>query len=338
MSNNLPLVCICIPTYNTASTVRETLASILNQTYSNLVVHVSDNASTDDTLKVIESIADARVTIHRHEENIGGEGNFNRCIQLAEGKYTAIFHADDIYDPDMVAKQVAFLEANPEAGAVFTEAKLINESGKIVGELKLPRGLSSPNHLYDFAQLFKTTLHRLNFFVCPSAMVRTGIYQNEIKCWRAEMFKSSADVDVWLRISRQHPVGLLPTPLMRYRISNYQFSASVRKQTERIDFFLVMDFYLAQDEIQHLLTESDRMHYKWLERADRIRRAVNLFMCNRVKEAYQLCGDILSFDALRAAIDSRRGLLTLLAGLYVRLFVLLRLHVLGQKLMNFARG
>lgn len=110
MSNASPLACICVPTYNAAGTIRETLESILSQTYSNLVVHISDNASTDDTLKIIESMADHRVAIHRHDVNVGGEGNFNRCIQMAEGKYTAIFHADDIYEPEMVERQVEFLE------------------------------------------------------------------------------------------------------------------------------------------------------------------------------------------------------------------------------------
>lgn len=105
MSNELPLVCICVPTYNVAVTVRETLESILTQTYSNLVVHVSDNASTDETLRVVESIPDARIHVHRQIENIGAEGNFTKCIQLTTGKYTAIFHADDVYDSAMLAKQ-----------------------------------------------------------------------------------------------------------------------------------------------------------------------------------------------------------------------------------------
>ena len=80
MSNPIPLVCICIPTYNVAATVRETLESILAQTYKNIVVHISDNASTDGTLDVIESITDSRITIHRHAVNVGGEGNFNRYV------------------------------------------------------------------------------------------------------------------------------------------------------------------------------------------------------------------------------------------------------------------
>ncbi len=237
MRDHPPLVCICIPTYNAAATIRETLKSILDQSYPNLVIHVSDNASTDDTLKVVESVSDGRVHLHRQDKNIGAEGNFNRCIQLAEGKYTAIYHADDLYEPDMVSSQVAFLEAHPEAGAVFTEASTIDETGNKIGEIRLPNGIASSDGLYDFATMLKAVLRHSNFFICPSVMVRTQVYQQEIKCWRGELFRSSADLDLWLRILQQHPVGYLPKRLMRYRISSDQWSAKVRLGTERADFF-----------------------------------------------------------------------------------------------------
>lgn len=334
MSNEIPLVCICVPTYNAAGTVRETLESILSQTYQNLIVHVSDNASTDDTIKIIESIADARITIHRHEVNVGGEGNFNRCIQYAVGRYTAIFHADDLYEPEMVERQVEFLEQHPRAGAVFTEASLIDETGKMFGKISLPKQFSSKENQYQFTELFKATLHHYNFFICPSAMIRTDILQNEVKCWRGNMFRSSADLDVWLRIAQLHSVGLLRIPLMRYRISQFQFSAQVRQQIERADFFLVTDHYLAQEDVRSQLHEIDLMHYQWLVRTDRVRRALSLFALNRVKEANELCDNVLSFDAFRAAIDNRRSLLTLLAAIYIRSFAVTRLHVLGIMILK----
>lgn len=337
MNNELPLVCICVPTYNAAGTVRGTLESILSQTYPNLVVHVSDNASTDDTLKIIELMAEPRITIHRHEVNVGGEGNFNRCIQLAVGKYTAIYHADDLYEPVMVERQVEFLEQHSDAGAVFTEASLIDELGKQFGAIKFPSQLSSRSHLYGFLPLFKVTLHRYNFFICPSAMIRTDILQDEIKCWRGDKFKSSADLDVWLRIAQLHPVGLLPMPLMRYRISKFQFSAQVRQQIERADFFLVTDYYLAQEEVRRQLDETDLMHYRWLQRTDGVRRALSLFVLDRVKEANQLCGKVLTIDAVRAAMDNKRSLQTLLAGIYIKLFTLTRLQGLGKLILKYAR-
>lgn len=330
MHEQLPLVCVCIPTYNAAATIRETLESILAQTYPNLVVQVSDNASSDDTLKIIESIADQRVAIHLHDVNVGGEGNFNRCIQLAEGKYTAIFHADDIYEPDMVAKQVAFLEVHPEAGAVFTEASTIDEMGNRIGEIRLPKDIASQSGLYDFSTMFKAVLRHSNFFICPSVMVRTQVYQQEIKCWRGGQFRSSADLDLWLRILQHHPVGYLTERLMRYRISNSQWSAKVRLGTERADFFLVTDYYLAQKPVRALLDATDLSNVRCLERRDRVMRATNLFLTGHSKQASELVHDIFSLDALIAALKSKRGAFVLLLGAYVKLLALLRLNQIGK--------
>lgn len=337
MNKQLPVVCICVPTYNAASTVRETLESILAQTYPNLVIHVSDNASTDDTLQVIESFADPRITIHRHLENIGGEGNFNRCITLAEGKYTAIFHADDIYESDMVEKQVAFLEAHPDAGAVFAEASTIDDMGSRTGEIRLPHGIEKKNGLYDFETMFKAVLRHSNFFICPSAMVPTQIYQQEIKSWRGELFKSSADLDLWLRILLCHPVGYLTERLMRYRISSTQWSAKVRLGSERADFFLVTDYYLMQEAVRDRLGMDDLRNYRWLERRDRVMRAVNLLLTNRSRQARALLDDIFSLDALEAARNTKRGKAVLLIGMYIRILTMLGLGEFGKMPLRYMK-
>jgi glycosyltransferase involved in cell wall biosynthesis len=338
MSNELPLVCICIPTYNAAATIKETLESILAQTYNNIVIHVSDNASSDETLMIVESIANRRVKIHRHAENVGGEENFNRCIRLAEGKYTAIFHADDIYEQDMVAKQVAFLEAHPEAAAVFTEASTIDEMGKRIGQIHLPKGIEPKDGLYDFKTMFKAVLRYSNFFICPSAMVRTQVYQQEVKSWLGERFKTSSDLDVWLRILLNHPIGYLKEKLMRYRISSHQWSAKVRRGTERGDFFLVTDYYLAQEYVQSFLTATDISNYKNLDRRDRVKRAVNLYITGFPIQANKLIPDVFSLAAIKSALKSKQGVFVLFVGSYLKLLVLLRLNKIGKSSLLYMKN
>lgn len=337
MSYEPPLVCICIPTYNAAGTIRETLKSILAQTHPNLVVHISDNASTDETLEIIESMADSRVRVHRHEKNIGGEGNFTRCIQLATGKYTAIFHADDIYEPEMITMQVDYLEENPEVGATLTEAMTIDEHGVVLGNIGGPPGEKGKTKRYDFSKLIKTVLLHHNIMVCPSAMVRTQIFHEEIKQWRGDMFHSGADLDVWLRIASKHMVVILGEQLMRYRVSRAQFSDSIRSRTERSDFFLVMDHYLAQPEVRKFITANDLRHYRWLERHDQVARAINLFVAGRIPEAKDLLRCLFCRDAIYAAIVTRRGLVTLLGGFLLWLFILFGFRRIGNKLIKFMR-
>ena len=317
MSDEDPLVSLCIPTYNAAKTVRKTIESVLAQSYPNLVVHISDNASTDDTLSIVESISDQRIIVHRHIENIGGEGNFNRCIGYGEGKYTAIFHADDLYEPEMVAEQVAFLEKHPTAAAVFTEAVMIDEDGKKIGDIRLPKEISSLTGLCSFEIIFKALLRHSNFFICPSAMVRTDIYRNEIRSWRGEMFRSSADLDVWLRILQKYPLGFLPKRLMSYRVGINQGSAQLRLKTGRSDFFLVVDHYMAENSIRSLMQADDFRNYRWLDRRNRVKRAVNFFLTDRSQQARELLYDIGSLDSVKTLIKHRQGLIVLLVGLYM---------------------
>jgi glycosyltransferase involved in cell wall biosynthesis len=242
--DKMPLVSICVPTYNAEMTIVNTLDSILSQTYPNLEVIVVDNSSQDDTYAVVKSFEDSRIRAYRNPENIGAERNWNRCLELARGKYWAIFHADDLYRPKMVEKQVRFLEDNADVGAVFTEAYRINSSGAVIGEYRLPAGLSH-NDIHHFEEILVELLKGPNFFICPSAMVRGEIYKN-LAPFRTDLFGTSADLDMWLRIVRSHPVGILDEKLMCYRISESQGSNLYGKlRTSEADFFKVMDYHLA---------------------------------------------------------------------------------------------
>jgi glycosyltransferase involved in cell wall biosynthesis len=328
-----PLVRICIPTHNAGKTLRETLVSVLAQTYAPLEVMIIDNASTDDTVEVAESFNDPRVSVLRNVENIGGERNFTRCIEQSAGAYTAIFHADDVYMPTMVEKQIAFLELHPDAGAVFVNAALIDSKGHKLGNYGLGAAHQSKDNLYDFTSIMKMILRHSNFLICPSAMVRTSVYRNDIIKWNGDDFKTSADLDVWLRILQKHRIGILPEPLIHYRISLLQGSAMLRARTERADFFLVLDHYLQQTHVLSLLTPDDWRNFSRLERTDRIVRAVNLYLQDEAPRAWQLSQGLLRLDALRAAFESWRGAATLMAGLLVRIMIVLRCPPLGKFLL-----
>lgn len=326
----LPLVCICIPAYNAEKTIATTLRSVLEQTYQHLVIQVVDNNSSDATVSIVQSFSDERITLHRNLVNIGGEGNFNRCIALASGKYTAIYHADDIYKPEMVAAQVAFLEQHPQACAVFTEALLVDEFDKHIGAIRQPINLAASGPLHHFAEVLKAVLEYSNFLVCPSLMARTSVYKEHIKSWRGELFGSSADLDVWLRMLQLGPVGILRQTSMRYRISRSQGSAKVRLDTNRAAFFEVIDHYLAQPGVSSLLTATDLINYQRLESRDRIMRAVNALLQDQPAQAAALCPDIFTMSAMRAAWQTRRGMSVMVLGLYLKTMLALEWHRLAR--------
>lgn len=337
INSDSPLVCICIPTYNAEKTIAETLHSLLNQTYINLILNIVDNYSIDATLAIVENFDDPRIHVYRNEKNIGAEGNFNRCIELASGKYTALYHADDIYEPEMVAKQVRFLNSYPHASAVFTEANLINENGHTTGKINKPSSLANEYDLYDFSTIFKTLLAHSNFLICPSVMAPTHVYQKHIKNWNGLQFGSSADLDVWLRMLEYGPIGILPEKLMRYRVSSNQWSARVRLSVDRSAFFIVMDDYINRNEVKASLSSADLINYQQLESRDLVMRAANALIDKKYDLATNLCPRILSLDMLHAASHKTRGLATFILSIYIRTMLLLRLYWVARKSLMFVK-
>ncbi|WP_261928229.1 glycosyltransferase family 2 protein, partial [Vibrio aestuarianus] len=117
-----PLVTIIIPTYNAANFIRESLLSIVNQTWENIEIIIGDNASTDDTESRIEDI----IKEHKHivyiknKENVGYSKNCNDLMKMSKGKYISIFHSDDIYSPFIVEEQVKYMEEHPRILGCFT--------------------------------------------------------------------------------------------------------------------------------------------------------------------------------------------------------------------------
>lgn len=301
MKNPPSQVCICIPTYNAETALAETLESILCQTYQAITVIVVDNASTDRTLKIADQYAlkDSRVRVLRSSRNIGAEGNFTRCISIAAGDYTAIYHSDDIYTPEIVARQVEFLDNNPGAGAVFTMAVNIDSAGKEGKTHYLPAELRARRPgPYDFESIFKSMLRNGNFVFCPSAMVRTSVYKEDIKVWDIGLYATSSDADVWLRILKKHTVGIIDAPLLKYRVGQASFSYHAsRLRTTPHDMLKVFRKY-SDGYASDLVGDAERRDFRLLELKDITNRGFNLLVSGRSCESVSLLHALFRFQVL----------------------------------------
>ncbi len=294
-----------MPTYNAEKTVMSTLQSILNQTYHHLEILVVDNASTDNTPGLLQQINDSRLVIHKNERNIGGEQNWSKCIQLANGEYIAVFHAAELYLPNMVEKQVQAFQDNPTIGAVFTLANLINEKGKVIAEAKLPSELRGKG-IYYLREIFIAILENWNFLMCPSAMVRGKLYK-ELTPFDYDRFETSADLDMWLRILEKHPVAILDEKLMSYRVSNREGSYLTRYlRTEQADFFKVMDYHLGVKSSLLDIPRRALNKYEFQRSKDKLRRAENYVIKKQPQEAKKLLKESFSATVFWGAIGNIR--------------------------------
>ena len=127
MSLNTPLVSICIPTYNSSIFLQHTLNSVLSQSYENIEVILCDDASTDNTIEIIESYQDYRIKLFRNPKNLGVAENWNRCISLANGDFIKMMGADDTLYPDCMKEQAAIFQKD-----IHQEISLVISSRDII--------------------------------------------------------------------------------------------------------------------------------------------------------------------------------------------------------------
>ena len=127
-----PLVSIGVPVYNGAETLATALESLVNQDYPNIELIISDNASTDNTLKICERFwcLDSRVQIIRKSVNEGAVGNFRTVLEAADGKYFMWAAADDYWCPEFVSRLVPLLEHDPSVGVAMSGIERRYPDGK----------------------------------------------------------------------------------------------------------------------------------------------------------------------------------------------------------------
>lgn len=138
MTSGAPLVSIGVPVYNGGGYLAQTLRSIQEQTYSNLEIIISDNASTDETEAVCREAADAdsRIRYERHEVNRGGLWNFNRVLYLATGAMVKLAAADDLLRPRFIEACVqALAEAGPQTVLAYPRTQIIDADGEVTEDL-----------------------------------------------------------------------------------------------------------------------------------------------------------------------------------------------------------
>lgn len=127
--NSSPLISVCIAVYNRQKFIQAAIESVLNQTYQNFEIIIIDDGSKDDTVSIIESIADSRIKLFKNESNQGVVYTRNRYLELANGEFIAILDSDDLWFPDKLEKQYHFFASQPDYGICGTTARKEYENG-----------------------------------------------------------------------------------------------------------------------------------------------------------------------------------------------------------------
>lgn len=300
-----PLVSVCLPAYNAGRFIGKCIESLLCQSYGRIEVIVSDNASTDDTVDVVRNATDPRVQYFRNPENIGPFPNWNRCIERASGEFVAVYHADDVYDPEIVGEEVRFLQAHPDAGAVFAGALRIDPEDRVIGSMSLPAPLRG-DRLFAFGETLAAILEHGNFLVCPTFMGRRSVLARAGR-FREDRFGTAADAGMWFQILENARIGVIDRPLMRYRVGENQSTYRIeRLRVESADHFKVMDHFLAHPMAAGAVSRRLLEGYETGRIVDETRCLRNLIVHGRLQDARELSRRIYFHGAARKYLRSRR--------------------------------
>ena len=112
MQAGTPKVSVVMASYNHEAFVREAIGSVLNQSYQDFELVITDDGSADGTVKAIQSVSDPRIRLNVFKENQGACAAVNDALARARGDYIAVLNSDDYFLPGKLEKQVAFVDAN----------------------------------------------------------------------------------------------------------------------------------------------------------------------------------------------------------------------------------
>lgn len=244
-----PLVSVCIPAYNNAGYIKDTIDSILGQTYQNLELVIVDDCSTDNTYELIKSISDERIKLYRNEKNLGMSGNWNHCLKLCLGEYIKLVCADDVLAPNALEKEVAALQANPTAVIAESDTRLIGLDGKGKGFYNRYR----KSGLVDGKEICRKGFFSQDYFGAPQANTFRKAAALKIGGFDSD-FTYILDYDFFVSLACEGDVYIIHEPLNYFRVRRDSNTGAVMgddKEKTRL--------YVA--EHRHLLEKNkERLH------------------------------------------------------------------------------
>lgn len=227
---NTPKVVIFMSCYNHEAYVREAMDSVINQTYPNWELYVVNDASTDNTGKILETYKDERIHYYDFKENtafIGAASFLQDLLVEVEAKYINIFSSDDKWDIHKLQKQVEILESCPEYKCCFTWDKLIFES-----ENDYYQNLSDYSHRendnrYEWINQFYYYGNCMN--ACSALMDKEVFYELGTM---NQNYRQLADFRLWFRLACKFPFYILQEELTYYR--RHSANLSIESQESNV--------------------------------------------------------------------------------------------------------
>lgn len=253
------LVSVIIPAYNQSKYIRETIDSVLKQTYNNVEIIVVNDGSTDDTLKILQEYGNKIKIIN--QKNKGLAGARNSGIREAKGDYLAFLDSDDLWYNNMLSVMVSHLKNNQQSDIAACSCDLIDEKSQRIRRF---------NRMSFFRNKIKNsflrTLTLINMFPVHTLLIRK-------KCFDCcgvfdESLRATEDWDLWLRMAvHGHKFLLIDDVIAKYRIHGESMTHDPKRMEE--SWLKVLNKLLANENAKPIISDLKNDIYisSWLRQA-----------------------------------------------------------------------
>jgi glycosyltransferase involved in cell wall biosynthesis len=269
------LVSVVMPVYNGEKYLKQSINSILSQSFKEFEFIIVDDCSNDNTLSILKSIDDPRVRIVRNKYNLGLSSSLNKGIELSLGKYIARQDDDDISEKYRLQKQVDFMEKAQEVDAVFCRYVFCDILGKIS---------NSESKFYNTKDQIKEALKSKKDPVAHgSAMIRTKSLI-KIGCYNTK-FIFSQDYELWNRMMEEG----LNIQMINYIGYHYRVFPDINKKVWQKKYAILVDNrkYIGNTEF---LRRTGELYSQVIE---------NMKINNNINPIYQIFTNYLGSIKLR---------------------------------------
>ncbi|MDT4292313.1 glycosyltransferase [Methylomonas sp. MO1] len=225
----MPKISVCIPTFNGERYLKETLSSVLAQTYKDFEVIVVDDHSNDSTCNIVNKFVaiDSRVFLYVNEKNQGLVGNWNRCVDIAKGEWIKFVFQDDLLHPDCIGKMMA--HANKSNQFIVCQRDVIyndydkNSSNlaQTINELPYLKSIFPNGGYINPETIRKTSLEYpdKNYFGEPTAtLLHRDLFSKYGKF--NPLLAQLCDYEYWIRVASNEGLFIVPQILASFRVHN----------------------------------------------------------------------------------------------------------------------
>ena len=229
MYDSTPRISVCIPTYRGAAHLAATMESVLAQTVDDFELIVVDDNSPDETGAIVARYGDSRIRYLRNPTNLGPEGNWNRCLEEARGRYFKLLPQDDLLAPDCLERQVAVFESDAEQqiALVFGARNVADANGKVIMRRVL---YGSEAKRIGARDLIRSCVRRgSNIIGEPGNVLLRRDHVRRIGKFDGT-YGYVIDLDYWFRVLQLGDAYYLPALLSTFRISAGSWSVAIGRR------------------------------------------------------------------------------------------------------------